>query len=105
MRRITDFDFHKRESLSPYYKYGQDEIEGLKIPWTSELHSIDGAHYHVWINPRWSAKYQKHIKDEFKKAAYWKGDPVSFSWDFIPDSTFYFTHINEQALSEYRSEI
>lgn len=71
--------------MYPYYKYGPDEIEGLKLPWTEELVSSEGAHYHCWIPMGLTVAQEKDLKAKFKSAARWKGDPVSFSWDYIPN--------------------
>lgn len=84
MRRETHFDFSRRESLKGYYIYGPDQIEGLDVPWTSEIVSCDGAQYHCWVDPDLTPEQQEDLKKHFRAAASWKGDPVSFSWDFIP---------------------
>ena len=74
MRRCEAFDFSRR--------YG-DQIEGEPIPWTIELAGPDGAHYHFWL-PRCNAIELAQWKVRAKRAARRKGDPVSFSFDFLP---------------------
>lgn len=56
----------------------------MDFAWTSELAGPEGAHYHVWLRRGLSKDdEQKHLR-EFKRAATRMGDPVSFSWDYIP---------------------
>lgn len=54
MKQSNHFDFKKRESRKGYYIYPPDCIEGVALPWTSEVVSADGAHYHCWIKKSWS---------------------------------------------------
>lgn len=87
MRRDDSYDFSRRISRHPGYDSRNTEpdmIEGLMIPWTEDVGTIDGAHYHCWI-PRDLPKFdQRALLNKFVKAAHQKGDPVSFSYDYLP---------------------
>lgn len=65
-------------------RYG-DQIGAAPIPWTMRLTGPEGAHYHFWLpdcgkNEMQLAKW----KVMAKRAARDKGDPVSFSYDYMP---------------------
>ena len=78
MKRNQNYDFYRRISL-----HYSDQIGGMNIPWNSDIVSSDGAHYHVWI-PKMNAWQETDMLERFKSAARRHGDPVSFSWDYIP---------------------
>lgn len=71
--RNENYDFSRREG---------DHISYMDIPWTRDIVSEDGAHYHCWIH-RYANRI--HYFNEFKKAARNHGDPISFSWNYIPE--------------------
>lgn len=88
MKRNTFYDFYRRTSLDPrgyYCNPGSDNIEGLSIAYDESIASIDGAHYHCWIPRGLSRTEEKELLKKFQRAARAKGDPVSFSWDYIPN--------------------
>lgn len=88
MRQNKYYDYERRTSADERGYYGNpgaDHIEGLHIAYNESIASIDGAHYHCWI-PKWLPKQeQKDLLEKFKRAAKRKGDPVSFSWDYLPE--------------------
>jgi hypothetical protein len=75
--RNTYFDYDRRMSTHPL-----DKLGGLD--WTYSLVSEDGAHYHCWIPSGITAEEQKEVLTKFQKAARQKGDPVCFSYDYLP---------------------
>ena len=78
MRRYTGYDFEKRAS-SYDRQLGQGRFE-----YESEIVSCDGANYHVWIPRGYSKKEELDYKNDFESAARYHGDPVSFTWDYLP---------------------
>jgi len=76
--RNTYFDYDRRMSAHPL-----DKLCGLD--WTYSLVSEDGAHYHCWIPTGLSKDTQKELLEKFQKAARHKGDPVCFSYDYLPE--------------------
>jgi hypothetical protein len=75
-----DTYFDNRES-----KHYDDKMVDMKnVPWTSELASADGAHYHAWF-PKCKSTQLAKLKSKFKKETSWHGDPVSFSYSWIPE--------------------
>jgi hypothetical protein len=75
IRRNTTFDWSRRSDST--------HIGGMEIPWYSEIISEDGAHYHCWIL-RNHVDFEDAMQEKFMRAARRHGDPVSFSWDYIP---------------------
>ena len=82
------FDFNRRLSrfdndwLNWGYKVNGEV--GMQVAWDEELVSADGAHYHCWIPTNLDPDQVVEFYTKFKIAAKRKGDPVSFSWDFMP---------------------
>ena len=71
--RSTNYVFERRElGIIPW------------IPFTRDIVSEDGAHYHCWIPKELSTTERATAFSRFKHAARGIGDPVSFSWDLIP---------------------
>lgn len=89
MRRNEYFDYERRISRFDndylYWGLDGDKSAAMKIPWCYELVSADGAQYHCWIPKGLSVEAEKDLRERFKIAARRKGDPVAFSWDYIPD--------------------
>jgi hypothetical protein len=93
MRRETNFDFENRLGRSYWNKIKDGEVERLygdmNVYWTAELVSSQGAHYHFWISP--ALEFNKEARDLFLRkceiAASMVGDPVCFSYDYIPMET------------------
>lgn len=90
MHRNTSFDFNNRLGRSYYNKIKDGEVERLNgdfcVYWTAEVVSSQGAHYHFWINPILE-KLPEERKAFLRKCeieASYVGDPVSFSFDYIP---------------------
>lgn len=84
------FDYSKRMSRfdNDFLKWGypvNGEI-GMHIPWDARLVRSSGAHYHCWVPKNFTEKQIEHTFEQFKLAAKRKGNPVSFSWDFIPET-------------------
>jgi hypothetical protein len=78
--RNENYDFNRRLG-----RFDNDMIAGMRIPWCEEIVSVNGANYHCWISKLLTKKEQKETFDKFKRAARTKGDPVSFSWDYLPE--------------------
>lgn len=88
MKQVTGMDYNRRASLKGYSSWqpnGPDEIEGLKIAWDECVYSIDGAWYHCWIPKGMTRSEENELLGKFKAAARRKGDPVKFSWDYLPE--------------------
>lgn len=71
-----------------YYEYDRrydDTLgKGFKVAWTINIVSINGAHYHFWF-PKCKGKELAEWKSESRYHASYQGDPVSFSYDWIPE--------------------
>ena len=80
--RNLDDKFNKRLSL-PEDKLGL----GLNVAWNADVVSIDGAHYHFWIplHLKDLAEQRKQFLDVCKYHASWQGDPVSYSYSYLPE--------------------
>jgi len=81
MYRYKNYDFERRDSL--YEKM----LGNGRFEYTSELISSEGAHYHVWIPNNLAQLEEKKYREDFKRAVRNHGDPVSFSWDFLPSDS------------------
>lgn len=88
-------DWERRDSLHGYYKFPPGVIEELKIEYTSELASADGAIYHCWVPRGLSENKKWELIEAFRIAAHRKGDPVGFTWDWEP-----FTEIKKSTYGE-----
>lgn len=75
-----DYKFSKRCSLDFKDKLGG----GFNVAWTADVVSINGAHYHFWI-PKNTTDLKK-FKDDCAYHASYQGDPVSFSWSYVPEN-------------------
>ena len=88
--RKTNFSFNVRLSRHEddwlYFGIGEDKTRALKIHWTSEIISREGAHYHCWISSGLSKKEKSALLKQFKHCCRLKGDPVKLSWDYLPYS-------------------
>lgn len=94
MRRNTFFDYKTRLGKCYWQEFNDDGVEYLYttngekifVAWTNELAGPDGAHYHVWIDEKYSDDTDKEY--EFLKkceaAARNMGDVVRFSYDYVP---------------------
>jgi len=77
--RNKTYDYERREG---------NKISGLDIPWAREIVSADGANYHCWIPTGITVEEEHTLYQLFKSAARNYGDPVSFSWDYIPREAY-----------------
>jgi len=84
MRRSELLDYNTRLSLT-YFKGQPDWLQGVDIAWTSHISNSEGAHYHCWIDRRLSKEEAVELLKTFKRCARELGDPISFSYDYIPD--------------------
>lgn len=77
-----DDRFERRESKS----FGDRLGNLVSVAWDADVVSIDGAHYHFWIpNKLQQDKAQrKSFLLDCKSAATHQGDPVSFSYSYLP---------------------
>ena len=78
MTRYNGYDYSRRDSL--YEKI----LGNGRFEYITDIVSIEGAHYHVWVPRDLTEFEQRKFKDDFESAARNLGDPVSFTWDFIP---------------------
>jgi hypothetical protein len=90
--RNTFFHFNNRLGLSYWGKERNDKgherlYNNVFVPWTAEVISSRGAHYHVWIDPKYKEDTKGRI--EFLQRCYSAatdlGDVVRFSFDYIPE--------------------
>lgn len=81
--QFKGFDFSRRDS-----RWEDDHIDWgygkRKCFYTTELVSSEGAHYHAWFSPDLTKEQLEQAYRQFKTDARAKGDPVSFSWDYLP---------------------
>ena len=77
MNRNTHFNYERRSG---------DYLDGVFVAWTMELAGPDGGHYHFWF-PKASPSKLSDLKRKAKQAARRMGDPVSFSYDFLPEDS------------------
>ena len=77
-----DHRFERRES-----KDISDRLGSLvHVAWDADVVSIDGAHYHFWIKNHFKTndKARKEFLKDCASAATHQGDPVSFSFSYLP---------------------
>ena len=79
IRKDLDTRFSRRESKS----FG-DKLAGMNVMWDSDIVSIDGAHYHAWF-PKYEGQALNDLINDFRYYASHHGDPVSFSYSWIPE--------------------
>ena len=60
-----------------------DNLAGMHVAWDADIVSCDGAHYHFWFN-KCEGKELSELKKQAKIHASHQGDPVSFSYSWIP---------------------
>ena len=84
MKHVTGYDYSRRVSRDC-----GDKLYSLKIAYDVDIVSAQGANYHCWIPRGMTRQREVEMKEQFKRAARHKGDPVSFSWDYEPEGSVY----------------
>lgn len=77
MRRNTDFDFSRANN-------DKVSAEDFDLPYTEELVSSEGMHFHCWIPKGMPENYEKKLLSIFESSIRRDRDAVSFSWDYAP---------------------
>lgn len=82
MRHSTEMDYRYNRRLSLHFG---DKLEhSFNVCWDADIISAAGAHYHFWAPPTLKGKELDQWKKDAKYYATRHGDPVAYSWSYIP---------------------